>query len=767
MDLQAEIARRRSEAARGLSGSQQAMGVTPTAGGPAGGGMPPSAPDQFGPQTGGGQPPQQGNALEALFAERRAKTQQLEARGQDLRLAQMLTRALDPALPKGFRALGLKQVAEAVGVSPKGERAKEMINTLGGLDPQSLESLRSNLVSTSAQAQPGEITKMTHGILSGQVPPDQFLQMTSGALQQPGAPEAAEADGGGLGGGEGVQAPPSPEVDYGGGGAPGQEDIPGASLPPPSMEPAPLPFGATPPSNVPQYKEATTPPRLREVLPEYAATLGLSTDERYRNIDLIRAGYDRGPSDAEGQKKIASDIKGVQDGVVNTMTLASQLAALVSGKPEALDLFNIQLPGGGGETVGFNPSSFAQQIKDFGRSVGVVAGFEPDWNKDADKIAMDSTDDGTWLGKEAKKTAQHVVKVMGESNLGKLAAAWGTDIHDTSVINARIQSLLVPLAFAMAAAKGQTGRFLSDRDVAFQLQEIGRSQSPSRFMAALTDMTERIYDQYDSKMRLTVGNSVPLAHHFSDKGREALRVGGIAPGELLRDVGEQVERRATGQPGASLTSPITTGSTSPAPGGDQFTPEQASEYGYSELPISNVPRQARPQQATDTRTPVDAKGRRKLERTGTTIEEEEDRGRRMAEEERGAVLEQRGRLRRSLEISESAEGRAGREEIRRATESAQQRSDRDRMRREDFEKAERWRREDRQEKHRSELANAFARLGAAISSGGRSSVSGPSGGSLGPEQDPAAFKIAPPRERRAPTPVPAGPFQPQPGRYKT
>src|SRR5262245_13028232 len=174
------LTRTRSRNASQLYQDQAEMGVVPPqrpmAPAQPGGGVQPSAEGGFTPGD-QAQPSRMSQYLQAQAQQR----DMLKARGEDLRLAQMLTKAFDPSLPKGFRQLGLKQISQMLGVDPRGDRSKEIINTLSGLDPQSLEGLRRGVVGATNETQPGELTEMTRGVLTGQVPPDQLLQLASAA----------------------------------------------------------------------------------------------------------------------------------------------------------------------------------------------------------------------------------------------------------------------------------------------------------------------------------------------------------------------------------------------------------------------------------------------------------------------------------------------------------------------------------------------------------------------------------------------------------
>lgn len=706
--LPGALSRTRSRNASSLAQSQQALGVTPSASPPTSQGAidQPAAP----PQPGGGVPvpaeggftpgaQQQPSRLTEYVQNQQQQREMLAARGEDLRLAQLMSRALDPTMPKGFRQLGLRQISQMLGIDPRGDRAKEIINTISGLDPQSLEGVRRGIISSTNDAQPGELTQMTRGVLTGQVPPDQLLSMAQGALQPPAAGGqnalASDADTSGtetqfeppmrLGAGGLPPTPPQvPEPLATTAQAPGQAPLPGAPLPPRRGGPAELPPEAAPTTDVPQVDESRVPARMREIPPELSTFLGLPLEERHRLIDVYRAGWNRVPSDGPGMRKAITEGTASQVGLVDTTTMASQLAALVAGRPEALDS-SIKLPGWLGGDISVNPSSLASKVIEFVKGLGHVGGVTFENDGDVSRRVMEIRNDPRNAAFIERQTAK-VIQWLEDT---------GQRVGDTAELNARINSVMVPLAFAMAAAKGQTGRFLSDKDVEFQLREIGQSNNPQQFIAALTDMTARLHQQYDTRMRGQFGASVPINHLITPEIARDIQLGGIAPPAVMSAAGGPAPPRPTvGEPGTSGyrdLSPVAPGATA-APSREVPQPQ----------PRPSLPRQS------------------------PTIEAEEAAAVGRLQEDRAAALEQRGQNRRRLEIAESQEARAQRAEV---------------------------------EARRLRVQQAFERIGAAL----RGAVSSGGGGLSvpGAAQDTSAFRITPAPQRRAPTPVPAQPFQPQ------
>jgi hypothetical protein len=616
-----------------------------------------------------------------LLQYQQGQKEALAARGGDLRLAQMLSRILDPSLPKGFRQMGLRSLSQEMGVDPRGDRAKEIIGTLSGLDPQSMEGIRRGIIETSGQSQPGQISQMTRGILTGQVPPEELLNLASSAMRPPAAAEEQE-----------------PPMKLGG---PGSDQSSAVSEEP--QEPLTrMPFSAQQGTvTLPRYKEGETSPRMREIAPELSGVLGLA-EERYRNIDVIKGGYNRIPTDYEGQQKMASDIKGMQDGVINTISLSSQLSKLVGDRAEVLGSLGpgrLRPPGNWAETVvdigrtisNANLSNIVLQTKDALASLGV---FVPEFIKEGGKklIQEGKNIEETIVGKSISDASTKLVD--------NFLSQYGEQIGGAAEANARIRSIMIPLAFAMASAKGQTGRHLSDRDVALQMEEIGNSRSPRQFQAALTDMVGRIYEGYSTKVKAQTGGNVPIAHAIDEEAAKSIRGSRVVPEGLMSQLNSIQQGEVA------------------APGPEQPKGRLSMGEGLKTV-LPKTPEATAQEKATVVE-------RRKLPRSGPTIEEEEGSKVRSQQEDRAAVFEARQQNRRRLELAEEANQRANRQE---------------------------------QERRHERIQAAFEAAGRRLSSGGGASVGGGVPSVEG--QDASAFRINPYPRRQPPTPVQATPFQPQ------
>lgn len=731
-ELMQGMNQRRSGQAQQLQAAQAQMGGLGQA--PPGGSAPP----------GGAPQPQQGGRLRAMMEQRQQQAQSLQSRQADLQTVERLMQVLDPRLPKSARQFLYRELSSSLGIDPKGQRSKELGQMLTSLEPEVSEGIRRQLVEQSRTAQPGQVQQMARGILTGEVPVTQLVNMmprvqpgaegapaggaepTAAPAGAPAAAPAAPLGGGPLGGSPmmrlGGPGPGSRPGEAGSIAAPAQyvTDPPGTSIGPASVGPAALPPSAQP-TGAPRYREGEVSPRMREIAPELQGALGLDISQRVRNIDVMSATHPLIPSDYEGQQRMATDIRGSRGGVVDTLVLSNHLANMIRGREDALTLTLPRLPFLGEITVG-NPRSGLVQASDFLR--GILGGGRPD--DSAETI-------NNWSNPDERRSG--IIR-QAVDNMVANARRAGAEIRDSAVLSARIQGALVPLAFAMAAAKGQSGRFLSDRDVELQLQEIGRSASPEQFEATIRDMARRIYDGYNTRMRAATGGDVPLDPVITDEAARVLRTGGITPDELLQSIG-----RGRGGPPprpGRWSGPVQVDDDddpAPAPG-----EPGAVEAGIARGPGAALARAAgvpaRPPGATPLpeggEGPVPTRAGRRIPLVAAPIEEEEAAARGRVEEDRAATLEARDFNRRRIDIAESSELRAARGE-----ERAVERERRERIER------------------------AFMEIGRALRSSAASgaSIGGGAGAGGGGDQDAAAFRITPAPQRRPPEPVQAHRFQ--------
>lgn len=712
-NLPQELQQRRSMQASGLQAAQAQMGV----------------PGQSRPGTsGGGGASNAGNpTFSGIMQERRQQAESMQARQADLQLGERLLQVLDPRLPKQARQFLFKELSRQIGVDPKGERSKEIGGMLTSLDPQVSEQVRRSISQQIQSAEPGQVTEMTRGILTGQVPVTQLVQsMSMPVAQQEGGGDAeASTDGFSppmrLGGP--MTRPAGADSAVTPAQAPGR---PGDSIAPGRGEgPYRMPFQAAPSAGVGTVPaERVVPPLLRQVAPELVSILGIDPTQAYRVIDIYRGGWSRVPSDFDAQQRLATDIRGVQDGIVNMTVMGNQLVDIIRGRPEVLTLgigripvpfsgtWNLELP---------NPSSVLTQLGSFGNSLAKTFGWE------GTRIDPQS-EDGSRVLSQSRELADRVF-------------SWSPEVQRNANDTAVMQSLLINIAFAMAASKGQTGRFLSDRDVELQLQELGRSADPEQFSNTVSRVIQRAYDQYRVRMRAQTGGDVPVAPIATEDARAVLMNGQVTPRRMIQEFG------GTGQEDRSFTRPPP-----PAPTGGEIMsirgqpPPAAQGHGVSiggefetfpgtgTTPPAPAPATGVPSTMPDLRAPLASDEplprRGPLSRQSPTVEEEEIASRGRLEEDRAARIAHQANESRRLEIAESGERRAARGEERAI-----------------------------EEMRRRRIQEAFASIAQALrsSAGGGISV-GSAGAGAGGDQDAAAFRVAPAPQRRPPTPIDASQF---------
>lgn len=86
---------------------------------------------------------------------------------------------------------------------------------------------------------------------------------------------------------------------------------------------------------------------------------------------------------------------------------------------------------------------------------------------------------------------------------GSKADSIFAEIDKAGTINAEIRSAIVNLAFAAAAASGQTGRGVSDRDYERFVRELGAGSSkPEVFASVLTKFAERLSNNFSTRFKI-------------------------------------------------------------------------------------------------------------------------------------------------------------------------------------------------------------------------------------------------------------------------
>lgn len=113
--------------------------------------------------------------------------------------------------------------------------------------------------------------------------------------------------------------------------------------------------------------------------------------------------------------------------------------------------------------------------------------------------------------------------------------AYRNTFQDIGISNRIIQSRVTSLAFAAAAAEGQTGRAISDKDVERFIRIIGAdSQDPTAFLGVLEDFKDRLDRSYANRVQGVTGATPPS---LLSKGRLI----GIKPVDKMTRAERQAE----------------------------------------------------------------------------------------------------------------------------------------------------------------------------------------------------------------------------------
>lgn len=108
-------------------------------------------------------------------------------------------------------------------------------------------------------------------------------------------------------------------------------------------------------------------------------------------------------------------------------------------------------------------------------------------------------------GDESREATPEEVKAKAAENVApdfwKKLADSAEAVTDVAVDTSRIQGFMVELAFAAAAAQGQTGRAVSDKDVERFLKRIGQSADPKVFASVLRDAQRQVVTHTRNRVR--------------------------------------------------------------------------------------------------------------------------------------------------------------------------------------------------------------------------------------------------------------------------
>jgi hypothetical protein len=234
-------------------------------------------------------------------AQLQEKQAQAQMRAGDLDVAGKVMKLLSPTIPKPARNFLGVQLAQHVGIDPKSEGFKGLNAMINSLDPDSMQRLNSAFSQQLEGAEPGQIVEMTKGLMTGQLPLDQFLS----------------------------------QVDFSGGG--GEEQVAGGEGQDQLGTETAKPFQGGPGATKSLAGPRTNAPIMDQASPMLVGALGIDSKTRYRTDDLVRQGL-RLPMDVKDQEKLAENITTRTVGLSATLSESANMLDLFSGKPEALGL---------------------------------------------------------------------------------------------------------------------------------------------------------------------------------------------------------------------------------------------------------------------------------------------------------------------------------------------------------------------------------------------------------------------------------------------
>jgi hypothetical protein len=410
----------------------------------------------------------------------------------------------------------------------------------------------------------------------------------------------------------------------------------------------PQPFQPGPGSVRSFEGQRTIPAGSEQASPQLVQALGLPK-KSYRNQDLVDQGFTI-PLDRKAQRELAESISTRSTGVSRTITEAAAMVSLFEGRPEVLG------PAGGIARL-------------FDSTVSQLQGF------------LNLADGG--LNSETRQLARDTA-----SSVGRLFETGGA-AQDA----ARIESMVLGLAYRMAIARDIPGNRLTNAIIQQHLRQIGSSSSPGQFKAVLSDTVGSVLREFDETMRRQVGVSGfdIVTKQLSDDDIEQMANTDILPTEFYQSLlTEGKARNEGGRPDVEPSSPT--------------IQEEQETLGKAELERR--------------RTEIET------ERAKTELAYE---GAERAERAETRAIEREERMLRNQEIDNQLQ--------------------RERF---EFQKQQALKAEQRSESDR--IAKAFQQFGAAIAGRFRGARVGGGGISMGPGQDVRAFQIAPAPQRIPPRP---------------
>lgn len=235
------------------------------------------------------------------------------------------------------------------------------------------------------------------------------------------------------------------------------------------------PFQEGSPSAVRSFEEnRTIMEGDKQASPQLVRALGLP-NEKFRTNDLVQQGL-AVPLDTGEQSKLANSINTRATGVSATLDDAVQMSGLFAGKPEVLG------PAGG---LVRGLQSTIRQVQ------GILS------------LANENFQDLTNIREKLDSTATPLATAKGVAD--RLMRSHNLQV--TAENSARIQSMVLGLAYRMAIARDIPGNRLTNAIINQHLVQIGQSSSPEQFRAVLTDTVHSLQREFDETMRRQLGVS--------------------------------------------------------------------------------------------------------------------------------------------------------------------------------------------------------------------------------------------------------------------
>jgi len=621
---------------------------------------------------------------QAYAANLQSKQQEVDLRGEDLRLAQLSLQALSPDVPGSARKFLLSGLSQASGVDPKGDYSRQLQTMLAGLDPQSMEAVRRTFAE-QLNAAPGQIKQALNGIFTGKVPASSLIQKVAETQRSMVGSQGTNT----LGGGQG-------EDTLQGGGV---QPLEGTTVTQPkefdrfSQTPTVQPDAARPdlspmaaakvtPEEIARSgqilrrpTQGETAPRDQPVDPAFLDVLGYPSTVRARNQDILKD-YPRAPTTPKEQQDLTNNISEQATNAVSGVLGATRLHSLFMGRPETLGI------------VGATVRTVDEVIDQIKAAADLAGGASKELDLEAPGFR-----------KMLLTAADKIHSFYKDTNMA-----------DTAVDSARIQSQILQMAYDMAIARGIPGNRLTNSIIGQQLTTLGKSASEAQFQGVLTDITKRSLEEGALKIGTRLGNRefYPSLSNMPDSNFDELvsymeKAGdkSVVPLRFKQALEQEATRRA-----------------------------DVAQGGTGDV------------------------GRKPLTLSTPTIEQEnkafqEERSRQVLQEETKIAQGQQ-----RLQMEQTAEERKNATELKKVDIENRRQLENDRRYQLQVQKEERAAAHQRQQ----QIIQAFSHLGASIAG----SIKGGGGGLIsdaGGGQDSSAFQIRPPAQRSAPRPVDASAYQ--------